>query len=239
MNVSRREALARIESCGIVAVIRTSEPSLLLEVCQALHRGGVDACELTMTTPGALQALTTVRQQLDASCLLGIGTVLEGETVRAAISAGADFVVSPLVDLPSLTLANRHDCLLIPGALTPTEVMAAWSAGAELIKLFPAGLVGPRYIRDLHGPFPQVRLTPTGGVDLSNTAAWIAAGAVAVGVGSSLVRPELLRARDWDGLSQLATEFKGMVNHARREPLVPTDDESPPKQPSPITPNPA
>ena len=145
-----------------------------------------------MTTPGALEAIAEASRELGDEALVGAGSVLDAATARAAILAGARFIFSPVLNLEVIEMAHRYDCVAVPGALTPTEILTAWSAGADVVKVFPANHFGPQYLRDIHGPMPQVKLTPTGGVDLTTAADWIKAGAVAVGVGSSLVKKDLI-----------------------------------------------
>jgi 2-dehydro-3-deoxyphosphogluconate aldolase/(4S)-4-hydroxy-2-oxoglutarate aldolase len=208
--------LERMTSSGVVAVIRADSPAQLVDVCRALAAGGVAACEITLTTPGALEAIAAASRELGDEALIGAGSVLDAETARAAILAGAKFVFSPVLSAAVVEMAHRYDCVAVPGALTPTEILAAWSAGADVVKVFPANAFGPQYFRDVHGPLPQVKLTPTGGVDLATAGDWIKAGAVAVGVGSSLVKKEFLAGRKWDELSALARQFVETVAAARK-----------------------
>lgn len=211
----RLTTLDRLISTGVVAVIRADSGEQLVSVCRALGAGGVSACEITMTTPGALEAIALASRELGDAALVGAGSVLDAATARAAILAGARFIFSPVFNLEIIQMAHRYDCVAVPGAMTPTEILAAWSAGADVVKVFPANHFGPQYLRDIHGPLPQVKLTPTGGVDLTTAADWIRAGAVAVGVGSSLVKKELIRAAQWDELSALARQYVEIVAAAR------------------------
>jgi len=213
--VNRSGALAEIERVGVIAVIRADSPDSMTDVCRALVDGGVTACEITMTVPGAIDAIATISKSLGDECLVGVGTVLDPDTARLAIEAGAEFVVSPILKPAVIEMAHRFDKVAIPGALSPTEVVAAWEGGADVVKVFPANHFGPQYFRDLHGPLPDVRLTPTGGVDLETTPAWIEAGAVAVGVGSALVRRDLVVAAAWSELSDLAAQYVAAVASAR------------------------
>jgi 2-dehydro-3-deoxyphosphogluconate aldolase/(4S)-4-hydroxy-2-oxoglutarate aldolase len=215
MAMGRNDTLREIERVGVVALIRAESAETTIELCRALAEGGVTTCEITMTTPGALEAIASATAELGERCTVGVGTVLDAETARMAILAGAEFVVSPCLDVATIAMAHRYDKVVIPGALTPTEVVAAWSAGADVVKIFPANHFGPRYFADLRGPLPQIRLTPTGGVDLDTTPAWIAAGAVAVGVGSALARPDLIAAGAWSDLSELAARYVAAVESAR------------------------
>lgn len=211
----RSSVMAQIESVGVVAVVRAGSNASLLDTARALGHGGISACEITMTTPGALAGITQVVEELGETTLVGVGSVLDAETARIAILAGAQFVVSPTFDPKVIEMAHRYGRPAIAGALTPTEILCAWSAGADAVKVFPANHFGPQYFRDLHGPMPQLKLTPTGGVDLTTVADWIGAGAFAVGAGSALVRKDLLAAGDWDGLTALAQEYVSAVQAAR------------------------
>jgi 2-dehydro-3-deoxyphosphogluconate aldolase/(4S)-4-hydroxy-2-oxoglutarate aldolase len=216
MGRNRQQVLAEIESVGVVAVIRADSGDQLVEISRALLEGGVTAVEITMTTPNAIEAIAQADRELGERAVVGVGTVLDPETARAAILAGAQFVVSPTLDTRVIEMAHRYDRPVFPGALTPTEVMAAWSAGADVVKVFPANHFGPTYFKDLRGPLPQVRLTPTGGVNLDTAADWIEAGAVALGVGSALVKKQFIEERDWSGLSALAARYVDIVREARR-----------------------
>ena len=217
MSPSRRDIVHSLETTGIVAVIRADSPTQLVDVCRALHAGGVSASEITMTTPGALDAIAAAADQLTGQCLIGVGSVLDGETARAAILAGAQYVVAPTLNGAVIEMAHRYGKPVIPGALTPTEIMAAWQDGADLVKVFPANHFGPTYFKDLLAPMPQLRLTPTGGIDLTNAADWIKAGAACLGVGSALVKKDLIKAQDWPALTRLAQQFVAAVRDARAE----------------------
>ncbi len=214
--MTRDDTLAEIERVGVVAVIRADSPDAMTDVCRALVAGGVTACEITMTVPGAIDAIATTSKALGDDCIVGVGTVLDQDTARRAIEAGAEFVVSPVMNPGVIEIAHHFDKVAIPGALSPTEVLVAWEGGADVVKIFPANHLGPRYFKDLHGPLPDVRLTPTGGVDLETTPAWIEAGAVAVGVGSALVRRDLVASAAWSELSDLAARFVAAVASARQ-----------------------
>ena len=211
----RQAVLNDLLSTGVIAVIRADSGQQLVNVCRALARGGVRACEITMTTPGALDAIAAASKELGEEALIGAGSVLDAATARAAILAGARFIFSPTLSVDLIEMAHRYDCVAVPGALTPTEILTAWSAGADVVKVFPANHFGPQYLRDIHGPMPQIKLTPTGGVDLNTAADWIKAGAVAIGVGSSLVKRDLLASGNWDELTALATRYVNLVAQAR------------------------
>jgi 2-dehydro-3-deoxyphosphogluconate aldolase/(4S)-4-hydroxy-2-oxoglutarate aldolase len=212
----RQATLNDLFDVGVIAVIRADSGEQLVNVCRALSKGGVRACEITMTTPGALAAIAAASQALGEDALIGAGSVLDAATARAAILAGARFIFSPILNVEVIEMAHRYDCVAVPGALTPTEILTAWSAGADVVKVFPANHFGPQYLKDIHGPMPQVKLTPTGGVDLTTSADWIKAGAVAIGVGSSLVKKELISNSKWDELSALAKQYVDIVDSARK-----------------------
>ena len=211
----RTGVLARMEATGLVAIIRADNPVQLVDVCRALADGGVAVAEITMTTPGALDAIAQARAALGDACLIGVGSVLDPETARAAIMAGAQFVVAPTTHFGVIEMAHRYDRAVIPGALTPTEIMAAWQAGADVVKVFPANHFGPTYLKDLLAPMPQLKLTPTGGVTIETTGDWLKAGALCLGVGSALVKKDLIQAKDWPGLTALAKRFIEAVRAAR------------------------
>lgn len=211
----RAATLSRIETTGVVAVIRADSPDELVDVCQALRDGGVDVSEITMTTPGALDAIHKANAKLGNECVIGVGSVLDAETARAAILAGAQYIVAPALNLDVIQMAHRYSKPVIPGALTPTEIITAWQAGADVVKVFPANHFGPQYFKDILAPMPQVKLTPTGGVDLKTAGDWIKAGAVCLGVGSSLVQKDLIKKKDWTALTALAKQFIEAVKKAR------------------------
>jgi 2-dehydro-3-deoxyphosphogluconate aldolase/(4S)-4-hydroxy-2-oxoglutarate aldolase len=173
--------------------------------------------EVTFTVPGAVGVLEAVSKRLGDRILLGAGTVLDAETARIALLAGARFIVSPSTNLDVIRLCRRYDRLVFPGAFTPTEVITAWEAGADVVKIFPSDVAGPKYLKALRGPFPQVRMMPTGGVDLTTAAQFLASGACALGVGGSLVSPELLASGDLAGIESRARQFVQVVQSARSE----------------------
>ncbi|MBL9123410.1 MAG: bifunctional 4-hydroxy-2-oxoglutarate aldolase/2-dehydro-3-deoxy-phosphogluconate aldolase [Planctomycetaceae bacterium] len=209
--------MARLLHSGVVAVVRAPAGDRLIDLAEALLAGGVTAIEITFTVPGALRVLEQVADRLGDRILLGAGTVLDAETARAAILAGARFVVSPTVSKRVIRTCRRYGTLCLPGALTPTEVLAAWEAGADIVKVFPSELTGPGYLKALQGPLPQVRLMPTGGVTLANAAEFIRAGACAIGVGGSLVAPQALAAGRWAEITALAGQFVAAVQSARAQ----------------------
>lgn len=201
---------------GIVAVIRVNSGAELLDTTIALNKGGVRALEITMTSPGALEAISEASEKLGEEAIIGVGSVLDPETARAAILAGAKFVVGPVLNTDVIRLCQRYSVPCIPGAFTPTEILHAWEAGADVVKVFPATKLGPSFFKDVLGPLPQVRLTPTGGVNLENAGEFIKAGASFVGVGSALVNKKLVAEKKWDELSALAAKFVEAVQTARK-----------------------
>jgi 2-dehydro-3-deoxyphosphogluconate aldolase/(4S)-4-hydroxy-2-oxoglutarate aldolase len=215
MAMSKTDNLSRVQRAGIVAVIRAADGHRLVDVAEALLAGGVEVLEVTFTVPQAQAVLERVAGQLGNKVLLGAGTVLDAETARIAILSGAEFIVSPMVSRPVIRLCRRYDKLVMPGALTPTEVLAAWETGADVVKIFPSEITGPAYLKALAGPFPQVRLMPTGGVTLETAAAFLHAGAFALGVGSSLVDPRALATGDLPRIEALARQFVEAVRQFR------------------------
>jgi len=214
--MTKTDDLARVTRCGLVAVIRAPSGDALAEVAEALLAGGVDVMEITFTVPGAVRVLERVADRLGDRVLLGAGTVLDSETARIALLAGAQFIVSPHTDLQVIQLCRRYDKLVMPGALTPTEVVQAWQAGADVVKVFPADAVGgAKYLKSLKAPLPQVQLLPTGGVDLNSAADFLRAGACALGIGGSLVEPEAVQRGDLGRIESLARQFVGVVREFR------------------------
>ena len=200
---------------GVVAIVRADNSAQLVQVAEAIREGGVRAIEFTMTTPDALDLIKETSRKLGSDVLLGAGTVLDPETCRAAILAGAQFIVTPTLNTEVIKLCQRYSKVVIPGAFTPTEILTAWEAGADIVKVFPATLGGPQYIRDVRAPLPQIRLAPTGGVSLENTADFIKAGAVAVAVGSNLVNNKLVKEGKLAEIAEAARKFVAEVKKAR------------------------
>src|SRR5262245_17290807 len=205
--MSSREDLQRVLNTGIVAIIRAPSSEQLVNVARALYDGGIDVIEVTFTVPRALEILAEVRRDLGNKVLLGAGTVLDPETARAALLAGAEFLVSPVVNVDVIKLCRRYDKLAMPGAFTPTEILAAWDAGADVLKVFPAGLGGPNSLKAVAGPLPQIRLMPTGGVDLTTLRDFVKAGACAVGLGSALVEKSAVQKGDMARIRDLASQY--------------------------------
>src|SRR5205823_4462310 len=175
----------------------------------------VTTVEITMTVPFALDVLRRVREALGDRVLLGAGTVLDSETARAVLLAGAEYIVAPTVNLEVIRLCQRYDKLVMPGAFTPTEILGAWEAGADIVKVFPAEVVGPAFFKAIRGPLPQIRVMPTGGVDLSTAAAFLKAGACCLGIGSQLVEPEAVAKRNFDRIRDLAKQYVAIVKQFR------------------------
>jgi len=202
--VTKDEVLGAILETRVVAVIRMKDAARLAGVAAALGRGGVRALEITMTVPGAVGIIREMAGSKAAGTLVGAGTVLDAGTAKDVIAAGADFVVSPITDMETVKVCRDAGVLVAPGAFTPTEIVAAWRAGADIVKVFPATSLGPQFCRDLRGPLPEVRLMPTGGVTVENARDFIAAGAAAVGLGTALVDAKAVEAGDWEALEARA-----------------------------------
>lgn len=207
--------LDRVLDRCVVAVIRAQSPELLVDVAESLLAGGVEVMEVTFTVPRATDVLEKVAEKLGSRVLLGAGTVLDSETARAAILAGAEFIVSPAVNIGVIELCRRYSKLVMPGALTPTEVVTAWQAGADIVKIFPSELTGPKYIKALRAPLPQIRMMPTGGVNLDTAEEFLKAGACALGIGGSLVEPQAVASGDLKRIETLARQYVEIVKRFR------------------------
>ncbi|WP_163580358.1 bifunctional 4-hydroxy-2-oxoglutarate aldolase/2-dehydro-3-deoxy-phosphogluconate aldolase [Gracilibacillus saliphilus] len=196
----------------LVAIIRGVPPKHILDVAHALHQGGIRTLEITDDTPNVLDAIEQVSKEFEQELIIGAGTVLDPETARAAMMAGSQFIFSPTVDIDTIKLTKRYGIVSIPGAMTPTEILTAYENGADLIKVFPATVLGPTYIKDIKGPLPHIPLMPTGGVNLDNISAYFQAGAVAAGLGSSLVKKQQTYSKeDLRALTQRAKQFVAKV----------------------------
>lgn len=204
-----------IERTGLIAIVRLDGPTELVRVAKAIAAGGVSVIEFTLTTPGALRIIEEATRELGQDVLIGAGTVLDTETARAAILAGAEFIVAPTLNPDVIEICHRYDKVVIPGAYTPTEILTAWECGADFIKVFPAEIGGPAYLKAVRAPLPQAKLIPVGGVSLETVAAFVRAGAVALGVGSNLVDKKLVAQGGFDQLTQIAHEFSQAVREAR------------------------
>jgi 2-dehydro-3-deoxyphosphogluconate aldolase/(4S)-4-hydroxy-2-oxoglutarate aldolase len=206
------EIVQKIREIAIVPVVRTNNADSAIRAVEAISNGGIACAEITMTVKGAIRALEQVADRFGDKILLGAGTVLDAETARACMLAGANFFVTPALNRDTIALAKRYSKPIFPGALTPTEVVAAWEAGADGIKVFPCSAVGgAKYIRALKGPFPDIEFVPTGGVNLDTVSEFLAAGCCAVGVGSELVDAKLISAGNFEELTQRARQFKQKV----------------------------
>lgn len=214
--MSRDATLTRIKEGGIVAVVRSDSGEKLVQVARALAEGGVTAIEITFSVPDAIDVIRKVRQELGDTIALGAGTVLDPETARAAILAGAEYIVAPTTNLDVIRLCRRYDKAVMPGAFTPTEILTAWEAGADIIKVFPADVGGPNYLKSVKAPLPQIRLMPTGGVDLDTAEAFLKAGAFCLGAGSSLVDAKAVAAGDFGAIRERAARFAAVVAQFRQ-----------------------
>lgn len=196
-------------------MVRAPSGELLVDVAEALLAGGVEAIEITFTVPRAQDVIEQVADRLGDKIVLGAGTVLDAETARTAILAGARFIVAPTLNLEVIRLCRRYSTLIMPGALTPTEILAAWEAGADVVKVFPSDVTGPAYLKAIQGPLPHVRLMPTGGVNLKTAAEFLKAGACALGIGGALVDPKAVANREFTKISDLARQYVEIVKQAR------------------------
>jgi 2-dehydro-3-deoxyphosphogluconate aldolase/(4S)-4-hydroxy-2-oxoglutarate aldolase len=214
--MTSREILAFITEVGIVPVVRCSSAEGAVQTVAALYRGGIRAAEITMTVPGAIRALEKTADQFGDKLVLGAGTVLDPETARTCMLAGAEFFVTPSLRVATIEMAKRYSKVISPGALTPTEVLTAWEAGADAVKVFPCGNVGgAKYIKALKGPFPQIEMIPTGGVNLETIGDFLKAGACACGVGGELVDGKLVAQGKFDVIEERARQYLAAVAHAR------------------------
>ncbi len=214
--MTKQDVLRKIAEVGLVPVVRARSADEAMKVVDAICAGGVPILEITMTVPGAVDLIEDVARKYGKDAVVGAGTVLDPETARACILAGARFVVSPSLNLETIACCRRYGVAVLPGALTPTEVVAAWQAGADMVKVFPAGaLGGASYIKALKAPLPQIDLVPTGGVSLKTAADFIKAGATALGVGADLVDPQALAAGQAGEITRKAREFVDLVKSAR------------------------
>lgn len=217
--MDKSEVLKRIAEVGLVPVIRAESKDEAIRVIDAIAAGGLPTVEVTMTVPGAISIIEALHKR-DSSLVVGAGTVLDAETARACILAGAQFIVSPSLNLGTVELCRRYSVAVMPGALTPTEVLTAWQAGADVVKIFPCGAMGgASYIKALKAPFPHIALMPTGGVSMKTAADFIKAGAMALGVGSDLVDSKAIQEEDWNTLATAVTvrarEYVSIVQEAR------------------------
>jgi 2-dehydro-3-deoxyphosphogluconate aldolase/(4S)-4-hydroxy-2-oxoglutarate aldolase len=213
-----KQILSFITDVGIVPIVRTSSAESAIRSVEAIYNGGIRAAEITMTVPGAIRALEKVAEQFGDRIVLGAGTVLDPETARVCMLAGAQFLVTPALRTATIEMAKRYSKVICPGALTPTEVLTAWEAGADVVKIFPAGNVGgPKYIKALKGPFPQIEMIPTGGVNLETAGEFLKAGACAVAVGGELVDAKSLKEGRYEAIEQKTRQYLEVIQRARSE----------------------
>jgi 2-dehydro-3-deoxyphosphogluconate aldolase/(4S)-4-hydroxy-2-oxoglutarate aldolase len=212
---ARDAVVSAVERAGIVAVIRIKEPAKLRAVVDAIAEGGVRALEVTMTVPGAVDLIREMAPTLPAGFVFGAGTVLDADTANRVVDAGAQFVVSPVFRRSVIEACHDRDVPAMPGCFSPTEILDAWDAGADVVKVFPATALGPGFFKDVRGPLPQVKMMPTGGVTLDNAGDWIRAGAVAVGVGTALLDAKAIAAGDYKTLRANAERIVANVRAAR------------------------
>jgi 2-dehydro-3-deoxyphosphogluconate aldolase / (4S)-4-hydroxy-2-oxoglutarate aldolase len=208
------DILNRIHDEGIIAILRAERAKGLIQAAEALQAGGLTVIEVTMTTPGALRIIEEAESHFGATVCFGAGSVLDSETARLAILAGARFLVTPVLDIGVIRMANRYSVPVAMGCYTPSEIKTAWEQGADLIKLFPATQGGLDYLKAIRAPLPQVEFVPTGGIDLDNAADFLKAGAFALGIGSSLVSDALLNSGDYDEITRRASAFRMAVEQA-------------------------
>ena len=215
--MTKPEIIQRLLDPGIIAIIRADSSESLLRAAEALLAGGVTAMEVTMTTPNALQVIGDVTAKFGDRVLMGVGSVLDAETARAALLAGAEFVVTPVTKVEVIRLCNRYGKPIASGAFTPTECLLAYESGADFVKLFPADHAGPAYIKNILAPLPMLQIIPTGGVTPETAGAFLQAGSVALGAGSALVSREILAKRDWKKLTARAAEFVRAVRAVKNK----------------------
>ncbi len=217
MSKTKEQSYKQIADAGVVAVIRARSEGSTDRDCGGIANWGVPAIEVTMSTPDAIAGIEMLADRFGDEAVLGVGTVMDAGTAQDAIAAGAEFVVSPMFDEKIVAAAKRLGKIVIPGAFTPTEILRAWSAGADVVKVFPSTGLGPQYFKDILAPLPQLRLTPTGGVDVKNAGEWIKAGAVFVGAGSSLISKDALVRNDWTSVTGNARAFVETIRAARNK----------------------
>jgi len=214
--MEKRDIFNRMMSEGLIPVIRVSSAQEAVDVADAIKEGGVTLIEITMSVPGAIDTIKELTRKYKDEIIMGAGTILDPETARAALLAGAQFIVTPTLNLDVIQLAHRYSAVVVPGAMTPTEILTAWNAGADMVKVFPAAqLGGPEYLKALKGPLPQILLVPTGGVNLQNAGAFIKAGAAALGVGGELVDKKAVKEKKFNVITENTRAFLKVVQEAR------------------------
>ena len=214
-NMKKKDLLNKIEDSGVVAVIRMDDTEKLQKTCESLFEGGILAIEITLTTPDPFNVIRRLSDASNSRFIVGAGTILSQKDAQMAIEAGAQFIVSPIFNKDIIDEALKNDVVCICGGFTPTEIYSAWLAGADIVKVFPATSAGPQYLKDIHGPLPSVKLSPTGGVDLGNVKEFIEKGACFVGVGTALTDKKMIKENDWAGLKQHASKFIQEVKKGR------------------------
>ncbi len=216
--MTKHQILSNLLSVGIVPVVRTATAEAAIRSIEALYEGGITTAEITMTVPGAIKALEAIAAKFGDKITLGAGTVLDPETCRICMLSGAEFFVTPALNVKTIEMARRYSKVILPGALTPTEVSAAWDAGADIVKVFPCGNVGgPKYIKALKGPFPQIEMAPTGGVNLDTTADFLRAGACSVAVGGELIDAQTIREGKYEVFIERARQYIALIQKTRAE----------------------
>lgn len=215
--MNQQTCLHLIRSNGVIAILRAKSSGQLLQVAEAIYSGGITAIEVTMNTPGALQVIEQAVTRFGERVAFGAGTVLNIKDARAAIGAGAQFIVAPALKAEVVEFCRDQSVPVLPGVYTPSEILAAWELGANMVKVFPASVGGPGFIKAVRAPLPHIEMVPVGGVTLENTAEYIRAGAVAIGVGSELFTPQLLEAQDWPGITERSRQFVTAIAHARSQ----------------------
>jgi 2-dehydro-3-deoxyphosphogluconate aldolase / (4S)-4-hydroxy-2-oxoglutarate aldolase len=216
--MNKSDVINQIIDTGLIPVVRAESSEIAMRAIDAIKRGGISVLEITMTVPGAIRVIEEVARRFGEDAIVGAGTVLDAETARACMLAGAQFIVSPALDLDTISCCRRYSVPVMPGAMTPSEVVTAWKAGADFVKVFPANAVGgPSYIKALKAPLPQIALVPTGGVSLKTAADFIKAGAAALGVGADLVDTAALRAGEDNVITARAKQFIEIVKSARSD----------------------
>jgi 2-dehydro-3-deoxyphosphogluconate aldolase/(4S)-4-hydroxy-2-oxoglutarate aldolase len=211
MPLRHHEIFARMESCRLTAILRYPDPTPLLDACDAIYEAGISNIEITLTVPGALGVVSALRKRFGDKALIGAGTVLDAPSAVLAIEAGADFIVAPTLDFETIKTCKRYGKGIIPGCFSPTEILHAWEAGADVVKVFPADAVGPAFFKAVRGPLPQIRLMPTGGVTPTSAVEYLKAGAFCIGTGSDLCDAKKIAARDFKAINAKAREFVAAV----------------------------
>jgi 2-dehydro-3-deoxyphosphogluconate aldolase / (4S)-4-hydroxy-2-oxoglutarate aldolase len=211
----KKELLNRILESGIVAVVRRVPEDKVMHAISALVEGGVTGIEMTMDSPNVLEVIKMAKKEFNGRAVIGAGTVLDAQSALMAIHAGAEFLFAPTLNEETIKVANRYGKIAIPGVFTPTEMLQAYEWGADIVKIFPASTLGPSFIKDVRGPLGHIMMMPTGGIDLNNISDYIKAGAVAAGVGGSLLKKEYIEKEQWNELTQLAGKFVQLVKNTR------------------------